>query len=116
MSATSTKIERNSPCPCRLHVSWVNGEVKVELAAGKKYKQCCRIQPNFKDVLADIELGQELVRQHNEELKSKLSPEQWAKVTTPPAPKRSVRNPLALGLAAAGMMGMCLTPLRRNIR
>ena len=93
---TSTKIDRNDLCPCNIHLSWVDDDVKVEIGAGKKYKKCCGFNPNFKDTNADFALGQELVRQHNEELKSKLSHEQYVVVSTPPVEKKFKGSALPL--------------------
>lgn len=42
------KVGRNAPCPC---------------GSGKKYKKCCQVYQPSKELLADLALGQQRVRE-----------------------------------------------------
>lgn len=60
------KVGRNDPCPC---------------GSGKKFKKCCLDKPYqpSAELLADFELGQQRIREYEEEQKK----QDWSKPLEP---------------------------------
>lgn len=60
------KVGRNEPCPC---------------GSGKKFKKCCLDKPYqpSAELIADLELGQQRIREYEEEQKK----QDWSKPLEP---------------------------------
>lgn len=60
------KVGRNDPCPC---------------GSGKKFKKCCLNKPYqpSAELIADLELGQQRIREYEEEQKK----QDWSKPLEP---------------------------------
>jgi hypothetical protein len=80
-------IGRNDPCYC---------------GSGKKFKKCCLGNPNYKDLDEDYRLGQQLVKEYDDELKSKNPA--YYQPKPKPIYKRPFKNNLSLTTAIGALI------------